>query len=171
MTLDKQIILMEELLSDDDHWSSKKAKSEYKQLLKWLKDYKRLLEMPKSDSISREALKKEVESLVSGGAERLKDYYENGSKSDENAWIGGVYDCWELIDNAPTVEVGYLTNCANCERAEKIRSKRPQGKWIFRQGVTCGGYYKCNRCGEVERAEKNYCPNCGADMRKGGNNE
>lgn len=51
MTLDKQIILMEELLSDDDHWSSKKAKSEYKQLLKWLKDYKRLLEMPKGEYV------------------------------------------------------------------------------------------------------------------------
>lgn len=34
-----------------------------------------------------------------------------------------------LIDNAPTVEVGYLTNCANCERVEKIRAKKPQG-WI-----------------------------------------
>lgn len=46
----------------------------------------------------------------------------------------------------------------------KCVSTRPQGEWIFRQGVTCGGYYKCNRCGEVERAEKNYCSNCGAEM-------
>lgn len=44
---------------------------------------------------------------------------------------------------------------------------RPQGEWIFMRGVTCGGYYKCNNCGEVERAEKNYCPNCGADMKGG----
>jgi len=42
--------------------------------------------------------------------------------------------------------------------------ERPKGEWIFRQGVTCGGYYKCNICGEVERAEKNFCPNCGAEM-------
>lgn len=34
------------------------------------------------------------------------------------------------IDNAPTVKVGYLTNCANCERVEKIRAERPQGEWI-----------------------------------------
>lgn len=26
------------------------------------------------------------------------------------------------------------------------------------------GYYKCDRCGEVERAKKNFCPNCGAKM-------
>lgn len=57
-----------------------------------------------NDLISREALKKAVENLVAGGEERLKDYYENGSKSEENEWIGGVYDAWELIRNAPTVE-------------------------------------------------------------------
>ena len=54
--------------------------------------------------IDANALKEAVENLVVGGAEGLKDYYENGSKSDENSWIGGVYDAWELIDNAPTVE-------------------------------------------------------------------
>jgi hypothetical protein len=40
-----------------------------------------------------------------------------------------------------------------------------KGEWIFRSGVTCGGYYKCSNCGEVERAEKNYCSNCGAKMK------
>lgn len=57
-----------------------------------------------SDLISRSELKKEVEHLVAGGADRLKDYYENGSKREENEWIGGVYDVWELIDNAPIAE-------------------------------------------------------------------
>lgn len=60
-------------------------------------------EVPHDDLISRSALKKEVENLVAGGAEGLKDYYENGTKSDENSWIGGVYDAWELIGDAPTV--------------------------------------------------------------------
>lgn len=53
------------------------------------------------------------------------------------------------------------------QTAIKCMHKRPQGEWIFRKGVTCGGYYKCNKCGEVERAEKNYCPNCGALMKGG----
>ena len=82
--------------------------------------------------IDADALKKEVESLVVGGAEGLKDYYENGSKSDENAWIGGIYDAWELIDNAPTVDVisneesyemygkGYL------QGYERGKNERPQ---------------------------------------------
>lgn len=57
-------------------------------------------------------LKKKIENLVAGGEKGLKNYYENGSKSDENSWIGGVYDAWELIDNAPTV------------------AERPQDEWI-----------------------------------------
>ena len=49
-----------------------------------------------------------------------------------------VHHCLPLIDNAPTVEVGYLTNCANCERVEKIRAKRPQGRDNFDVGYIQG---------------------------------
>ena len=69
------------------------------------KDEQTKAESPQGDLISREALKKEVESLVVGGAEGLKNYYKKGSRADQNAWIGGVYDAWELIDNAPTVKL------------------------------------------------------------------
>lgn len=48
-------------------------------------------------------------------------------------------------------------------RAIKALEARPQGEWIFRKN----GYYNCSKCGEVERAEKKFCPNCGADMRGG----
>lgn len=84
-----------------------------------------------NDLISREALKKEVENLVVGGAEGLKDYYENGSKSDENSWIGGVYDAWELIDNAPTVEPD--NELELIKRAVMIicRSVRPDGDLAY----------------------------------------
>lgn len=48
--------------------------------------------------------------------------------------------------------------------AIKALKERPTGEWILRSGDICVGYYKCSKCGEVERAEKNYCPNCGAKM-------
>jgi len=71
------------------------------------------------------------------------------------------------IANAPTI-----LPCDEChDKMDSIRRAydkamaRPKGEWIFRQGTTCGGYYKCSECGEVERAEKNFCPICGADMR------
>ena len=76
------------------------------------------------DLISREALKKAIEGLVVGGAEGLKNYYENGSKSDENAWIGGIYDAWELICNAPTVEYPevIILKCDTEEDKQKLLS-------------------------------------------------
>ena len=43
MTLDEQITFMEELLSDDDHWSCENAKSEYRQVQEWLKELKAVI--------------------------------------------------------------------------------------------------------------------------------
>lgn len=58
----------------------------------------------------------------------------------------------DAIDNAPTVE------------------ERPQGEWIKN-----GGDYQCNQCFEwcISNEEhlpirSNFCPNCGASMKKGG---
>lgn len=34
---------MEELLSDDDHWSCENAKSEYRQVQEWLKELKAVI--------------------------------------------------------------------------------------------------------------------------------
>lgn len=70
-----------------------------------------------------------------------------------------------MIHNAPTVEVGYLTNCANCERVAKIRAKRPHGKWL---DVNEDWFdYKCSICGLKSRWHWNYCPECGAKMDGG----
>ena len=84
------------------------------------------------------------------------------------------------IDHAPTVEPfepdyvgaerlaarqrGYADGYRNGMKIGKTLNPRiKQGEWISRSG----GYYKCDKCGEVERAEKNYCPNCGAKMEAG----
>ena len=114
------------------------------------------------DLISREALKKEVENLVAGGAERLKDYYENGSKKEENEWIGGVYDVWELIDNAPTVpQPDFKEGYKQAIRDGKTNFTRPQGEWEL-----AGMIYYCSECGHYcEQGGNNFCGNCGADMR------
>ena len=51
-----------------------------------------------------------------------------------------------LVEEQPTIE------------------ERKKGKWK----PISDGYvdiYECNQCGETEDYERNYCPNCGADMR------
>lgn len=57
-----------------------------------------------------------------------------------------------VIDEQPTIE------------------ERKRGRWIslddFRGRYNEFGY-KCSECGEQSDYEENYCPNCGAEMRKG----
>lgn len=54
--------------------------------------------------------------------------------------------------------------------------ERPQGEWKTFEGYDGDEYYECSNCGEPWFLEAgtpkdnnmNFCPNCGADMRKGG---
>lgn len=104
-----------------------------------------------SDLISREALKKALK-------EKFDDFIAEG-----------VYD---EIDNAPTVEAYPFEQVQelvklNQQFAEEIEElKKPQGEWIKIGEI--GLAYKCNRCGEVDVISTNFCPNCGARMKKGG---
>lgn len=44
-----------------------------------------------------------------------------------------------------------------------------RGEWM---GVEFGMFFECSKCGySTEYNLTNFCPNCGADMRKGGSNE
>ena len=64
--------------------------------------------------------------------------------------------------------------------AIKALEKRPQGEWIgdtdYESYQGCYEAYKCNKCGYGlhwrdyynSDVSKNFCPECGADMRKGG---
>lgn len=107
-------------------------------------------ERPQGDLISRSELKKELESskyIVPNSLNRLLN--------------SEINRCIEAIDNAPTVErpirgIAKMDKNGNIE----IELLKLQGKWIEFKG----GYYKCDNCGEVERAKKNFCSNCGVKM-------
>ena len=72
-----------------------------------------------------------------------------------NAEYKGRYDVVTAYDiaNAPTVEL----------------EPRKKGKWIFATHYPTGiGCYICSECGsKMDSMYPNFCPNCGADMRKG----
>ena len=44
--------------------------------------------------------------------------------------------------------------------------ERPQGEWLF----VSRNCWKCPYCQKLTNEGKNFCPNCGADMRKGEQN-
>lgn len=75
------------------------------------------------------------------------------------------------IDNAPTVE-GYFTGFGDgCELASAM-FERPKGEWIEETSETGAlgikyTWVRCNQCGWSNSLviPKNFCPNCGADMR------
>ncbi len=120
------------------------------------------------DLISREALKNYARKVM----------YENNTT---NFSLLKVFD--EIIDNAPTVET-----CANCEdrlQAEYIRHssswnelqelrkfkaeyERPQGEWIMvKENNISMNCFRCTNCNFImNNSCYNYCPNCGAYMRK-----
>ena len=77
-----------------------------------------------------------------------------------------------LIDNAPTLNLektsfmkGYNYGCDDGKRFYE----RPHGEWLID-----GHHIRCNRCNEYicntdregNKIPDNFCPNCGADMKK-----
>lgn len=60
---------------------------------------------------------------------------------------------------------------ANCF-IENDDENRPQGKWIALENAYGEIKYKCSHCGHFLKSgtDKNFCPNCGAQMDKRGCN-
>lgn len=93
--------------------------------------------------------------------ERLNEY----ANDDWNVSLGGVFTdavdtCLDFVENAPTIEAVPVVH----------------GEWIFKND---GAYRQrrayCSVCGKrsgiggiESNQRKPFCPNCGADMRKGG---
>ena len=112
--------------------------------------------MSDNDLISREALKKVIETyrpiLITS------DYLQGKNNM--------IDYCIAEIDNAPTVE----HNCEGCttwsKSTELLRKRlsyleRPKGEWKLH-----GMIYYCSECGhDCGESGDNFCGNCGADMR------
>lgn len=55
------------------------------------------------------------------------------------------------------------------EHLKKLPSVQPRrGKWTGADGLYGCGIYICDQCGKFAMMKTDFCPNCGADMREGG---
>lgn len=113
-----------------------------------------------NDLISREALKKELNSRVFQG-----DYTTTLLLSSFN----------DLIDNAPTVDTYTIEDIKEVQENSLILgaklAQRPQkedyGQWIKHKDFNDSIKYGCNQCGNLTNIPSNFCPNCGKRMKFG----
>lgn len=78
---------------------------------------------------------------------------------------------FRLDDNGETL---VLTDMRGYTRAVRLLpyEERPQGEWIIvKSPLSNETIVKCDKCGDEfignDVEDYNFCPNCGADMRKG----
>jgi len=119
-----------------------------------------------NDLISRSELKKALQ-------EYKHTHYDDDHPDLEYEYID-IDDLNYVIDNATTVDLWQMRQEATenaLKKAEVLASiERPQGEW----GKWNVYEIRCPECLEYfntdcySKEELNKCPNCGADMRKGG---
>ena len=116
------------------------------------------------DLISREALKEQINATDFD----FGDYYDNTDEIRKRV-------C-EAIDKAPPVETFTLEDMQNNYDAgvDSVIGKydKAKGEWSQYSFHDLGAFgdwdYKCSKCNKVNGWKANFCPNCGAEMRKGG---
>ena len=82
-------------------------------------------------------------------ADNLIDYIRTLSIWSKTYEVEALRAINELLNQIPTAEV-----------RENVK-----GEWIEVIDIGYHGW-RCNLCGEDSYRKSNYCPNCGADMRK-----
>lgn len=112
-------------------------------------------ERPQGDLISRDALKKDIDFQ-----HICECCHDNGNVCD----ICPVAEIEKKIDEASTVEQNWKFYYDHGYKQAERDLKRPQGEWEEDSGnIACS---HCHTIWLYRRTE--FCPNCGADMRKGG---
>lgn len=105
---------------------------------------------PSGDYISREDLKKALDKKALDLANGGMIFIESINRIIDNA------QAIPLPNEQTAWEQGYEAGLAQGKH-------RPQGEWSEFEGG-----YRCSNCDDIEVYTPNFCPNCGADMQKGG---
>lgn len=115
-------------------------------------------------------------------ADEYKKLIEEFCVSDCGCCGNSIEGCpCGLIDKAPTVEIdeGVIQKVLNSRCMTAVsneylmalhgQGERPHGKWIFKHNSSDIWCSVCDENFDEIPQKFNYCPNCGADMRKESN--
>ena len=90
---------------------------------------------------------------------------------------GGEYEQRPHGEWTKESAIDYLTEIGWLPEHDRILTERPHGEWIekyYSIDVVGVSHFKCSKCWkEITTNGKpyNFCPNCGADMRKEGDSD
>lgn len=79
----------------------------------------------------------------------------------------GMIDCKKKCVHYP-VCFAYDDICGEFEECVYYEEKRPHGEWELTDNRWGVGTWRCTNCNSYYDIDTNYCPTCGADMRKEG---
>ena len=81
-----------------------------------------------------------------------------------NAWVEHI----SAIKSLPSADTDMSDYCDRLWKIayERGKADRPTGEWTDNHN----GTFTCDKCG-CKHSKSNYCPNCGARMYKGGEDE
>lgn len=80
----------------------------------------------------------------------------------------------EAIRDIEECVIPYVGGMSLRMAVEALKEQRPHGEWIEHRQFSTVGYfyseYECSNCHDEvwQKTEWQFCPNCGADMRKEG---
>lgn len=110
-----------------------------------------------NDLISRSELIEEIKNIeVKIDYDALNKLVED-SKDEDTLETIIKYVMWQTSE----IAMQHIENAPTIEAVPVVR-----GEWMEAIGENYWFDYTCSICGELEEFEYNFCPNCGADMRK-----
>lgn len=108
-------------------------------------------------------------------AELIKALRKCGKASADRCWDCDYYDREPLCESALANDAADALEAADKRIAEMEAQLPKEGEWMFSRGdgKTCVDGWTCSACGNSFHTnvpyfeEYHYCPNCGANMKKG----